>query len=249
MAITISIGMEKGGVGKTTTAAILSFLLAKQGKVLAIDLDAQGDLSKFLSRKDKEEFEGITVYEACSTGEAVPFIHEITESLHLLPADDQIFMAFDTIDYQALKRVIDTVSGVYDYVVIDMPPQLSKQVLAGLYASDLTVCVTLAEPMSYQKIDNYLELVEEVKTEATSLQLAGILITSFDPRTSIDMEYQEAMEQKYPSQLFKTVIKKRARIKEFSHFGIQDRTVADRKALDPYKELLKELITRWQGKF
>lgn len=48
MAITISFGIQRGGVGKTTTAAITSYLLSQDAKVLAVDFDSQGNLTSFL---------------------------------------------------------------------------------------------------------------------------------------------------------------------------------------------------------
>lgn len=244
MAITISIGMEKGGVGKTTTAAILSYLLSKQGKVLAIDMDAQGDLSHFLSRKRKGTFEGKSVYNACLAKEAGSCIHKLTDSLDLLPADDELMLmqANNELDYTVLEPVIKSISDNYDYIIIDMPPQLGLPVLAGLYVSDLTIIATLAEPLSYQKLDDYLEVIKEMQKQIPTLQLAGILITSFDPRTAIDIVCQQTMEHFYSSSLLKTVIKKRTHIKAFSLTGITERTKADREALEPYKALVKELI-------
>ena len=52
MAITITMGIQKGGCGKSTTAGILSYLLSRDGyKVLAIDLDSQGNLTELLSNQ------------------------------------------------------------------------------------------------------------------------------------------------------------------------------------------------------
>lgn len=245
MATTISIGAEKGGVAKTTTAAILSFLLSKVGKVLAIDFDAQGDLTLMLSKKLKAEFKGNSVYQACVTGEAAPYIHKLKDSLHLLAAEDQLYL-FDS-PYDALSKALAASQSKYDYIIIDMPPQLGKQVICGLHASDFTICATLAEPFSYEKINSFLELVERSKGFVPQLQLAGILITSFDPRTSIDSGYTQAIQHHYPSQVFKTIIKKVAHVKKFAHYGVTDRTKADREALKPYQELLKELIAIVSG--
>ena len=64
MGITISFGIQKGGVGKTTTTAITSYLLSKKSKVLAVDFDSQGNLTAFLTKRNIYDFTKNTVLEA-----------------------------------------------------------------------------------------------------------------------------------------------------------------------------------------
>jgi chromosome partitioning protein len=65
MAITITMGIQKGGCGKSTTTGILSYLLNQDGyKVLAIDMDSQGNLTELLSEKPSNEFIGKSVLES-----------------------------------------------------------------------------------------------------------------------------------------------------------------------------------------
>ena len=84
----ISFGIQKGGSSKTTTSGVTAYLLSQDKKVLAIDMDSQGNLTEFLGRKDVAHFSGQTVLKAMKEGDVTDYIFEITESLHLVPADD-----------------------------------------------------------------------------------------------------------------------------------------------------------------
>ena len=60
----ISFGIQKGGSSKTTTSGVTAYLLSQNKKVLAIDMDSQGNLTEFLGRRDVESFSGQTILEA-----------------------------------------------------------------------------------------------------------------------------------------------------------------------------------------
>ncbi len=75
MATCITFGIQKGGVGKTTTAALSSWLLSRNSRVLAVDMDSQGNLTQVLSRRPPESFAGRTVLEALKKGRPDTYIH------------------------------------------------------------------------------------------------------------------------------------------------------------------------------
>lgn len=88
MGKTISFGIQKGGVGKTTTAGITAHLLSRDFKVLAVDFDSQGNLTQFLTQQDIYDFTHQTALDACKAKDPHPYIVTITKNLHLLPSED-----------------------------------------------------------------------------------------------------------------------------------------------------------------
>ena len=80
MGITISFGIQKGGVGKTTSCAITAHLLSKDARVLAVDFDSQGNLTEFLTRRDIYDFTGNTVLEAIKDKDPRPYIVNVKEN-------------------------------------------------------------------------------------------------------------------------------------------------------------------------
>lgn len=256
MAIVISFGIQKGGVGKTTTAGITSYLLSQNARVLAVDFDSQGNLTQFLTGRDIYDFTEKTVLQAIQEQDPRPYIHVIHENLHILPAED--FLAGLGMwlhrsyqgDYRlALKTTLDVVKDDYDYILIDLPPNLGEQTTNGLSASDMAVVMLQCEPFCYSALDRYIEFILKVKEHVNpSLEIAGILPTMLDTRASLDNAILNDVHSEYEEFVFQTVIKRKARIKEFCSLGIRDTTKADREALEHHEAFVKELVERVQSR-
>jgi chromosome partitioning protein len=252
--ITISFGIQKGGVGKTTTAAITAYLLSKEAKVLAVDFDSQGNLTQFLTQQNVYDFTGNTVLEAVKAKDPKPYIHHITENLHILPSEDllatfsrYIYQSYKGDPAQLLSETLDVVKDQYDYILIDLPPNLGDQTINGLTASDYAVVMLQSEPFCYDALDRYLETLTLIQQKTNpGITLAGILTSLMDSRTTIDSAILEKARNDYEDVVFNTVIRRRSRIKEFTIAGIQDQTKADREALETYVEFVKELKQRVQ---
>ncbi|SHK66016.1 ParA family protein [Alicyclobacillus tolerans] len=250
----ISIGLQKGGVGKSTTTGITSFLLAQQGfHVLGVDFDSQGNLTQFLTRRSPYDFVHKTILEACKDGDPRPYIYQISDNLHLLPAED-FLSQFDKWIYTevpvnqqmtVLLRTLNIIRDQYDFIFVDLPPNLGGLTLNGVCASDYCVVVMQSEPFAYDALDRYMELVEAAQQKVNPrLRIAGILTSLLDARTTIGNYIMERVKEEYEDFVFNTVIRRKSRIIEFSIEGIQTKSRADREALAMYEEFVKELLNR-----
>lgn len=252
MAITVSFGIQKGGTGKTTSCVVTAHLLSKDYKVLVVDFDSQGNATEFLTRRDIYDFTGKTILEACKDKNAVPFIQVINENLHLIPAEDilstfsrWLYMEHKGDSTQVLRRTIATVKNDYDFILIDLPPNLGDQTINGLTASDYAVVILQTEPFCYSALERYLELLQVIKNKTNDkLVLAGILVAMSERRANIDNSIEDKARDDYGDFVFGSVIKRRSRLKEFVLEGIQDSTKADKEVLEPYINFVEELKQR-----
>ena len=122
-----------------------------------------------------------------------------------------------------LRETLDVVKDRYDYILIDLPPNLGEQTINGLTASDYAVVMLQAEPFCFDALDRYIELLQHVQNLTNpDLRLAGILATMVDSKTTLDNAIVEQARRDYEDIVFNTLIRRRTRIKEFSNRGITE---------------------------
>jgi chromosome partitioning protein len=264
VAITITMGIQKGGCGKSTTTGILSYLLKEDGyKVLAIDMDSQGNLTELLSEKPSNEFMGKSVLEAMQQNNIEEYIISIDDHLDLLPANN--FLAtfprwiYTGKTYQGeslpfkgnpsliLDQTLDQIRDKYDFIVIDTPPSLSEQTTNALCASEYVVVMFECSNWCYSAIPNFMDSVEGARSFGNrNTQVLGILRTMNDVRRSDAKAFNEMIEEDYPNDVFKTVVTRKAPIGRLALYGFNE-NVELKQALAQYKSFYKELITRVKG--
>ncbi|PHF04983.1 ParA family protein [Bacillus sp. AC79A.1] len=248
----ISFGIQKGGVGKTTTTAITSFLLSQDSKVLAVDFDSQGNLTNFLTQQNIYDFTEKTVLQALKDKDPRPYIHEITDNLHILTAEDflstlpsYLYREYKGKTAFLLKETLEVIKDKYDYILIDLPPNLGDHTVNGLTASDYAVVILQSEPFCYDALDRYLEFLTGVQANTNpDLQLSGILCSMLDGRASLDASILERAKGEYEEIVFDSIIRRRSKIKEYTIEGLKINTKKDRDTLQQYIAFVKELKER-----
>jgi chromosome partitioning protein len=252
MAITISFSIQKGGCGKTTSSSIAGYLLSKEAKVLCCDFDSQGNMTYLLTQENIYNFSEKTVLQALKEKDPRPYIHKITDNLHILTAEDflstlprYLYREYNGNPNTLLKETLEVVKDEYDYIIIDCPPNLGDHTINALTASDFCVVMLQTEPFCFDALERFLEFLVGVKDNTNAdLQLAGILSSMLDPRASLDSVILEKVKSDYEDLVFKSVIKRRSRIKEYGIEGIKDSTKKDLEALEPYISFIEELKER-----
>lgn len=247
----ISFGIQKGGSSKTTTAGVVSYILARDKKVLAIDMDSQGNLTEFLGRKDIEYFSGRTILEAMQERDVRDYIFEVSDNLHIVPADDLLatFSRWLYNDHRGnkgtvLKEALAPVMDIYDYIIIDTPPALGDQTINALVASVRVVAMFEASVFCYSALGRFLETCWHVREKANpNLAVAGILRGLIDARRTDNKALISQVAETYGELCFDTVLTRSAAAGRLPLVGFENNNELD-KALVQYEYFVKELLER-----
>ena len=240
---------QKGGVGKSTTAEALTAGLSLKGfKCLAIDLDAQGNLSYTAKAKtDGATALGVLMGEV-KIQDAIQHTSRgdiIAASKALSGAD--AFITNTGKEYR-LKEALESLQGAYDYIVIDTPPALGILTINALTACHSVIIPAQADIYSLQGIDQLSDTMQPVKKYCNpSLNISGILLTRYSPRAVLSREVAEIAEQlaaRLKTKVFKTAIRENISVKEaqISQQSIFDYAPNSNAAKD-YTAFIDELIS------
>ncbi|WMT49896.1 MAG: ParA family protein [Thermoplasmatales archaeon] len=218
----ISIANQKGGCGKTTTAANLGALLSQKHKVLLIDIDPQGNLTTYFGINKAEQKR--TIYDVMFSGRIEDAILQkdgvdiVPSTIDLAGAEVELTgrMGREYILDNELKRI----SKDYDYVIIDTPPSLGIFTINSLVASDYVLIPVQAEFFALEGLTQLMRVIELVNSRLSrNLKLLGMVITMFNSRTRSSKEVLEDVKKHYTKNLLKTVIPRNVTITDSTMAG------------------------------
>ena len=203
--------MQKGGVGKTTTAVNLGAALAElDQRVLLIDLDAQGHLTLYM--KPPADLEK-TVYHLLVDPDTT--VTDVVQSapqmgVHYIPADVELAGADNQLINEIgresiLRDKLESAQKRYDFIIIiiDCPPSLDLIVINALVAADEVLVPLQAEFLALRGMQELLITMERVKRRLNpQLELIGILPTLYKHRALHSQEVLAAVREKYGDKVF-----------------------------------------------
>lgn len=193
MAITISIALQKGGVGKTTTALNLANTLGfRKKKVLLIDMDSQANstYASGIDRPDKT-ITDVLGYD-CEVAEAIIRC----KYYDILAADDYLAnVEVAEVKNTLLKDSIAPAKNRYDYIIIDTPPALGNLSYMSLVASDYVLTPTEPRPFALQGLGALNQTIHSIqKHQNPKLKVLGILLVKYNNRTVLNRDVGEMIE-------------------------------------------------------
>ena len=186
----LAVAIQKGGTGKTTTAAVLAQAAAHKGKkVLAIDLDPQGNLS-FTSGADTAA--GGSSYDLLNGVAAKDVIQTTQQGFDIIPASWSL--QTETTGKGSAKRLktaIDPIKKKYDLIIIDTPPTAGELQYNALFAATGLIIPLLADIYSLQSLYQIIDTAKQIKQGNKQLSIKGFVITQLDSRSTIAKQMQE----------------------------------------------------------
>ena len=250
----IAIANQKGGVVKTTTAINLSACLAEKGqKVLAIDMDPQGNMSSGLGL-DKNSVEK-TIYDLIIGESEVEEVLQknALENLDILPANVDLSAAeieligIDEKEY-IVKKAIEKIKDAYDYVIIDCPPSLSMLTINAMTTADSVLVPIQCEYYALEGLSQLIHTVELVKERLNPvLEIEGVVFTMYDARTNLSLQVVENVKDNLQQNIYKTIIPRNIRLAEAPSYGMPiNQYDAKSAGADSYRRLADEVMNRGQ---
>ncbi len=207
MPITIAILSQKGGTGKTTAVRTLTDVLSRGGlRVLAVDLDPQGNLSDYLDVPPEAQ---PTISEVLSgQAEIAQAIHGQVVPANLSLAETELALGGKIGRELTLRRALEQAPEGYDVVLLDCPPSLGLLTVNALVAADFALITAEAQYFALQGVEQAMQVVEVARDSLNpSLQLLGVLLNLADMRTVHSREALVSLKEQFGEKVFDSVIR------------------------------------------
>lgn len=202
-----AVALSKGGSTKTTTAAELVAALTRRGRrVLAIDLDQQGNFTTRLGVTDDTEVSAVaadvltakaTALQAAVDSPSVPGAGVLAGSHDLASLDQHPEVI------TALRDHLPEIAGEWDDFVIDTPPALGLVTLAALAAADVVVAAVACETEAYDQLDRLVDVIAKriAPRMKPGQQVHWIVPTRHDHRRLLDRDVVDLLTERHPGRV------------------------------------------------
>lgn len=233
----LTIANQKGGISKTTTAFNIAAGLQEEGKrVLLIDLDPQGDLSF-----EAQAVAGASMAEVASKKTSITkAVQQTASGFDIIPSS---FALIGTAN-QDVSFDFAPLADMYDFILIDCPPNQSGNTLAAIRAASIVLIPATADMFSYKSIQAMADSIRDLGGKPSR-----IIITRYTARMVISKQVAgdiQALAEQIGAKLYKTKIRecvavREAQLAQKSIFDYDAKSTAAKDYAALVQEILEEM--------
>ena len=251
----ISVAIQKGGSGKTTTAINLAAALKNTGKkVLLLDADPQSNLSQSLGITEEPDINLFTVLKKEISGEGGnikdAIIHTesgldiVPSSIELAGAELELVSVYGR--EQMFGWILQPILNEYDYIFIDCPPAIGMLTVNALTASDYVLMPLQAEFLPLKGLRSFMVHFKAIKSKLNKkLEILGFLLTRYDERKNMNRQVLHTLEEEFGEQVFHTHIRSNIQLAKAQEAG-KDIFSFDKHAhgAEDYRKMAEEFLQK-----
>ena len=249
--IKIAVINLKGGVGKSvTTCNLAAQLAAEQYSVLVVDVDKQGNTSKFFKRCDYEQpsLAEVLLGSAWASDAIVetslPCVDLLPADMRMLKANRNILMDVTEPQQYRLRDALRKVAANYCYCLMDCPPDLDMGSINALCAADWVIIPVDCDEWACDGMAEILDQIARVQMYYNPhLKILGVLLTKYRNTKYADGVITHLAQMGVP--LLHTAIRYTVRVSEAksAHLPLRAYKQNCTAALD-YADLAREIIEK-----
>lgn len=186
-----TIATQKGGTGKTTTAAVLAQAAAYKGqRVLAVDLDPQANLTYCLAADSGKPGS----YDLLQGTPSASTIQTTAQGIDVIAASADLQTEKSSAgSARRLQKALAPISNKYDLCIIDTPATAGELQYNALQAADRLLIPLEADAYNLQSLQQITEAAEQIQGSNPNLKIAGIILTMYDRRPVINRQLRQML--------------------------------------------------------